>query len=133
MIRRLSASFFLLGMAILVLFQQPALAYCAHAGQFFISDCGCDQPEEVLCSHCLDEQLANPCDECSEKIKLDVDELIWVDLALDSPTEISADLIDGWNDPITFSRATNFSVAPIRPPPSPRGVALFLLNSVFRL
>jgi hypothetical protein len=133
MIRRLSASFFLLGMAVLVLLQQPVLAYCPHTNQFFISECGCAEKTAAACPHCQEEQPADPCDKCSDKIQLDVDDLVWFDLALNAPTEIPSPLTDGESDPVTFSPATDFSVAPIRPPPPPPGVALFLLNSVFRL
>ncbi|MFT6178980.1 MAG: hypothetical protein ACJA1W_001323 [Akkermansiaceae bacterium] len=84
--RGLSALFFLSGMLALLLFQQPAFAYCAQTSQFFISDCGCEQEVESKCPRCQKEQPSDPCDDYSEKIQLDVDDLGWFDLAVEVPT-----------------------------------------------
>ncbi|MFT6862820.1 MAG: hypothetical protein ACJAVK_001380 [Akkermansiaceae bacterium] len=133
MIRRLSALFFLSGMLALLLFQQPAFAYCGHTHQFFMNDCGCEELIESRCPHCQKEQPAVPCDDCSEKIQLDVDDLVWFDLALNAPTIVFSPVVDGAAEPIDFNSATEFRVSPIRPPPPPQGASLFLLHSVFRL
>ena len=133
MVRRLLALFFLSGMVALLLFQQPAFAYCAHTNQFFINDCGCETQFESRCPHCQKEQPADPCDDCAEKIQLDVDDLVWFDLVIDAPNLICSHVVDGADAPINFYSASEFAVSPIRPPPPPRGVSLFLLHSVFRL
>jgi len=133
MIRRLSALFFLSGMLALLLFQQPAFAYCAHTNQFFISDCGCEQEVESKCPFCQEGQRDVPCDDCSEKIQLDVDDLVWFGLAVEAPTLVYSPIIDGASEPIKFNAGTELAVSPIRPPPPPRNVSLFLLYSVFRL
>lgn len=126
MIRRLSASFFLLGMVVLVLLQQPAFAYCAHTKQVFITDCGCGQAADIFCPHCLEEKSSQPGDKCSDKIQLDTDDLIWFDLAIDSRAEFSSPVACCDAAPLTFSPAAEFSVTPLRPPPPPLG----LLNSL---
>ena len=133
MLRRLSALFFLSGMIALLLFQQPAFAYCAHTDQFFINDCGCEQQVESQCSHCEEEVPPGPCDDCSEKIQLDVDDMVWFDLAIDTPNMACPPVVDGDAAPMSFHATSEFSVSPIRPPPPPRGVSIFLLHSVFRL
>lgn len=133
MIRRLSALFFLFGMMALVLFQQPALAYCTHTDQFFVSDCGCEEQVQSLCSHCQEEIPSEPCDDCSEKIQLDVDDLVWFDLSIQAPAFVCSPAVDGEVEAIKFSSTTEFSPSPIRPPPPPGGVSLFILHSVFRL
>ena len=133
MIRRLSALFFLFGMLVLLLFQQPAFAYCAHSNQFFISDCGCEKEIESKCSHCQKEQPSDPCDDCSEKIQLDVDDLVWFELAVEAPTMVCSPVVNGGSEPIKFNSGTELAVSPIRPPPLPQKASLFLLYSVFRL
>lgn len=133
MIRRLSALFFLSGMFALLLFQQPAFAYCAHTNQFFMSDCGCEKEVESKCPRCQKEQPADPCDDCSEKIQLDVDELVWFGLAVEAPAMVCSLVLDGATEPINFNSGTEFSVSPIRPPPPTRNVSFLLLYSVFRL
>ena len=120
-------------MIVLLLFQQPTFAYCEHTDQFFISDCGCEKQVESQCPHCQKEKPADPCDDCSEKIQLDVDDLVWFDLAIDAPNMVCSPVVDGAADPINFYSTTEFCVFPIRPPPPPRGISLFLLYSVFRL
>jgi YHS domain-containing protein len=75
--RGLSALFFLSGMLALLLFQQPAFAYCAQTSQFFISDCGCEQEVESKRPRCQKEQPSD---------QLDVDDLGWFDLAVEVPT-----------------------------------------------
>ncbi|MEJ6581425.1 MAG: hypothetical protein QNL33_08535 [Akkermansiaceae bacterium] len=134
MIRRLSASFFLLGMVVLVLLQQPAFAYCGHTHQFFISDCGCeDEVVENACPHCQQEEVSKPCDDCSEKFQVDVDDLVWSDLAMTPLMECSCAISDGEAAPLTFKVASSVTVAPARPPPPPPGPSLFLLYSVFQI
>lgn len=133
MIRRLSALFFLIGMMALVFFQQPALAYCTHTDQFFVSNCGCEEQVQSQCSHCQEEKPSDPCDDCSEKIQLDVDDLVWFDLSIQAPAFVSSPVVDGEVEAINFPTAIEFSPSPIRPPPPPGGVPLFLLHSVFRL
>jgi len=133
MIRRLSASFFLLGMVVLVLLKQPAIAYCGHTQHFFISECGCgEEAVPHLCPHCQKEEAPKPCDQCSEKIQVDVDDLIWSHIGITSLLESSCNLLDGEAAPVAFKVAGSVLVAPARPllPPGP---PLFLLNSVFRL
>jgi hypothetical protein len=131
MIRRLSALFFLSGMLALLLFQQPAFAYCAHTNQFFISDCGCEKEVESKCPLCQKEQPSDPCNDCSEKIQLDVDDLVWFDLTVEAPTMVCFPIFDGAAESVDFHSATEFTVSSIRPPP--RNVSLFLFYSVFRL
>jgi len=133
MIRRLSALFFLFGMIALLLLQQPVFAYCAHSNQFFVNDCGCEEQAKTRCSHCQEEQPVQPCDDCSEKIQLDVDELVWFDLTVDAPSLVCSPMVDEASEPINFHAATEFVTSPIRPPPPPPGLSLFLLHSVFRL
>ncbi|MEN8693183.1 MAG: hypothetical protein ACN4GG_07620 [Akkermansiaceae bacterium] len=133
MIRRLSASFFLLGMAVFVVFQQPIFAYCPHSEQFFVNACGCETIVETSCPHCQEEQPATPCDECAEKIQLDLDDLIWSELTLHPPTESLVFYAGEHLALLNFSPATDCSVASVRPPPPPNGPDLFLLNSVFRI
>ncbi|MFT6242882.1 MAG: hypothetical protein ACJAQT_004994 [Akkermansiaceae bacterium] len=133
MVRRLSASLFIFVMMVLVLLQQPVLAYCAHTDQFFINHCGCEKFIENACPHCQEEQPADPCDECSEKIQLDTDDLVWFDLSLNSLSKTAFPIREGQAKPITFLPATEIAVAPIRPPPPPSSVPVFLMNSVFRL
>lgn len=133
MVRRLSALFFLLGMMVLVLFQQPALAYCGHSDQFFITDCGCQEPVETGCPHCREEKPVEPCDDCSEKIALDVDELIWFELSPDRAEFVSVPFSEPAPDHDPFFSESDLTIAPIRPPPPLSGVSLFLLFSVFRL
>ena len=133
MIHRLSASLFLFVMMVLLLLQQPVLAYCTHTDQFFINDCGCGKIVENACPYCQEEQPADPCDECSEKIQLDTDNLVWFDISLNSPSETTCPISEGQAKPITFLPATELSVAPMWPPPPPRSVPVFLMNSVFRL
>lgn len=131
MIRRLSALFFLAGMIALLLFQQPVFAYCAHTNQFFINDCGCGKQVESKCPYCQQEEPSAPCDDCSEKIQVEVDDLIWFDLIVETSTAVSLALVDGAAEPIRFCSAAELKVSCIRPPPI--GVSLFLLHSVFRL
>jgi len=133
MVRRLSALFFLSGMIALLLFQQPAFAYCAHTDQFFINDCGCEQQVQSQCPHCQKEKPSDPCDDCSEKIQLDVEDLVWFDLAIDPPNMVCASIVDGTADPIIFHASSELAVSPTRPPPPLQEVSLFLLYSVFRL
>jgi hypothetical protein len=133
MVRRLSALFFLAGMITLLLFQQPVFAYCAHTNQLFIDDCGCEDQVESQCSHCQQEQPADPCDDCSEKIQLDVDDLVWFDLAIDSPKIVCSSIVDGPAESIDFLASSVFAVSPTRPPPPPPEASLLLLYSVFRL
>jgi hypothetical protein len=120
-------------MIALLLFQQPAFAYCAHTDQFFISECGCEEQVESQCSHCQKEKPAEPCDDCSEKIQLEVDDLVWFDLAIDSPKIVCSSIVDGAADPINFRASSELAVSPTRPPPPPREASLLLLYSVFRL
>lgn len=134
MIRRLSASLFLLGMVVLVLLKQPAFAYCGHTHHFFISDCGCkEEVMENACPHCQQEEAPKPCDDCSEKIQVDVDDLAWSDIAMTPLVECSCAILDGEAKPVAFKVAGSLVVAPARPPPPPPGPSLFLLNSVFRI
>lgn len=131
--RRLSASFFLLGMLVLVLLKQPVVAYCGHTHHFFMSDCGCgEQVIENACPHCQEEEAPKPCDSCSKKFQVDVDDLVWTDVVMTPLVECSCAIIDGEADPVTFKVASAVAPAPARPPPPP-GPLLFLLNSVFRL
>ena len=133
MIRRLSASFFLLGMVVLVLLKQPAFAYCGHTEHFFISECGCEEEAaENVCPHCVQEEVPKPCDDCSEKIQVDVDDLVWSDIGMTSIVECSSAILDGVAKSLDFKVTSMVTVAPVRPPPPP-GPSLFLLNSVFRL
>lgn len=132
-VRRLSALFFLFGMMALLLFQQPVFAYCGHTHQFFINDCGCEKQVESGCPHCLKDQPSDPCDDCSEKIQLDVDELVWFDLTVEAPAMICSPVVDGTSGSLVFPSASEGCVTPIRPPPPPRSLSLFLLHSVFRL
>ena len=120
-------------MVFLVLLQQPAFAYCVHSDQFFISDCGCVKTVESQCPFCQEENPDDPCDDCAEKIKLDVDELVWFDVVLDAPTVVCVPVVDGVAGSISFPSALEFVQPPIRPPPPPRGVSLLLLHSVFRI
>lgn len=117
----------------MVLFQQPALAYCVHTDQFFLSDCGCEEVIESKCPHCQTEQPAEPCDDCSDRIQIDVDDLVWFDLAIALPTFIPSPVIDGGVEVIHCHSTAEFGVTPIRPPPPPGGVSLMILHSVFRL
>ena len=132
MVRRVSALFFLTEMVILLLFQQPAFAYCAHSEQFFLNDCGCPEPVETSCPHCHQDEPAEPCDDCSEKIQLDLDELLWSDLAIDSPPFPDHFVAEEVDDTIRSGSSALAKAATIRPPPPP-ALSLYLLHSVFRL
>lgn len=133
MVRRLSALFFLSGMIALLLFQQPVFAYCAHTDQFFIDDCGCEQEVETQCNHCQKKEPVEPCDDCSEKIQLDVDDLVWFDLVIDHPKIVCSSIVYDASESIDFIASSEFAVSPTRPPPPPREASLLLLHSVFRL
>ena len=133
MISSVLAFCFLLGMMALVLFPQPGLAYCTHTDQFFLSDCGCEELPTDVCPHCQQEQTSKPCDDCSERIQLDIDDLIWSNLVFGPDLKICcpAEVIGvEW---VIVSPGYDLSAGPIRPPPLPRGIPVFLLNSVFRI
>ena len=120
-------------MIALLLFQQPVFAYCGHTQQFFISDWGCEKQVESRCPHCQKEQPTDPCDDCSKKIQIDVDDLVWLELNVNIPVMVCNPVIDGIAESLSFQSATELVVSPIRPPPPPPSVSLFLLHSVFRL
>jgi len=121
-------------MVVLVLLKQPAFAYCGHTEHFFISDCGCEEEVvESVCPRCQKEEAPKPCGDCSEKIQVDVDDLVWSDIGMTPLIECSWAILDGDARPVVFEVASLVVVAPARPPPSPSGPSLFLLNSVFRL
>lgn len=117
---------------IVLLFQQPVFTYCGHTQQFFIEHCGCPEVGKSSCPHCQEAPPADPCDKCSEKIQLEVDDLIWSDFTPDPP-RFSEDVMEPDRAEICGAMsATLTTTAPSRPPPLP-GVPRFLLHSVFRL
>lgn len=133
MLRRVSALFFLAGMMTLLLFQQPVFAYCAHSEQFFLNDCGCTKPVGISCPHCRQDQPEQPCDDCSEKIQLEVDDLLWSDLTLNPPGTLDPAISEEADEVLPFGGSGIAEATSVHPPPPPRTIPLFLLHLAFRL
>ena len=133
--RRLSASIFLLGMALLVLLKQPVLAYCACAETFLIEKCDCAEAahDHCPCSPCHEAEEV-PCDDCGKRISLDLDDHFWDPLNLPSNSEqTDADAIGGKH--VVFSPRNFYALPEVRPPPPPSvgSLPLYLSLGVLRL
>ncbi|MGB0990916.1 MAG: hypothetical protein ACPG32_00430 [Akkermansiaceae bacterium] len=164
MLRKVSAVTLLLVMTLLITLKHPVLGYCLCVDSFFAGDCSCEVAQKAQkktssatqsCSHCCQETACNtpadgslapaaPCDDCSKRLSIDVDDFVWngtvqvpndPQLLDDGSSHYGADLV------FSGAQAPAFASGPIRGDPPPHSVAIpaypglpvYLRYSVLRL
>lgn len=135
-LRKASASIFLVVMSLLIALHSPVVGYCAEAETFFVGEfeCGASLALDNHDCHGLheEESAPSPCDGEHEMITLVSGDFLWSGLeAPDAPETICVP--NAQDDRSSFSllrRQIDVTVMPTRPPPDPSQFRRF---SVLRL
>lgn len=137
--RKFIASFFLITMSFLVVFQLPVFAYCLCKSDIIAAPCHCEHSEKACALENQKDEAFSSCltisHDCNLVIDLNVDHFVSHTQTFDtSPPNILA-IIPLVEFSVNLALNTNNSkLVPIRgsPPPSP-DCPLYLKHSVFRL
>lgn len=126
-VRRLSASIFLLVMSLLVALHSPAVGYCAATESYFLGD----HSEDHNCDHeCADHR--EPLEHPHHMVLLDAGDFQWVPVTFCFPQFVEIDLLD-WSVtwPLFVAGKSGVLILPANPPPP--DVPIFRRDAALRV
>lgn len=152
MVRKASASAFLVMMSLLIVLRSPVFGYCPEYEVFFVADSGCpfahncedregchhseDCHHDEDCPHPEDREEPDqpPCDENHEMLMLESEDFLWNGISDSGEGKMSPiSEFDSFAIPVfEIPRRGLKVISPSRAPPPPEG-PIFLRFSVLRL
>lgn len=137
--RKFTASFFLITMSFLIVFQQSVFAYCLCKSEIIAAPCACEHIEKACASEAQNGETFSPCisisNDCNQVIDLKIGQFVSQTQNLDTSTpNISASIPLVELSALPARNVINSKLTHIRGSPTPGlDLPLYLKHSVFRL
>ena len=138
--RKITASFFLMTMSFLIVFQLSVFAYCLCESEFISAPCSCEQCKSLNADESQDGKQSSPrissvSHDCNQLLDLNVDQFLAQTQNFDtSSPDILAIISDLGYSTHPARKTSKAKLTPIRGSPLlASNLPLYLKHSVFRL